>query len=388
MENYNIAILSSHPIQYKAPLFKAISNNSNISLIVYFQNKIGINTSIYDKDLKKDIKWDIPLLEGYDYEFLNNKFSIFKKLLQSRHDCILISSYSKLSSWLAFLAAYLSGTKIIFRGEADPLQKKSAFKSVFKKITITPFLKNIDAILYSFELNKQYYKNFGVPEEKLFFFPCAVDTERFQNTLSDFKKERNKLRQGFGIKENDFVIGFTGKLIKRKRPFDLLKSFRNINKKDLSIEGNIHLLYVGSGKLENNLKSFVEEKNIKNVHFAGFKNQSELPYYYNIMDLFVLPSKKDPSPKVLNEAMSFSLPIITTNKVGTAPDMIVGEGVGVAVEVGNIDQIKDNILKIINNDDLRSDFKNNALKATDKWSFEEDVNGLIEAINFIENKDK
>jgi len=95
-------------------------------------------------------------------------------------------------------------------------------------------------------------------------------------------------------------------LIDRKCPLDLFRAYEFLTKNN-NFSKNIHLLFIGDGKLKPEIKKYVKENNIRNIHFFGFKDQSELPYYYNAMDFFVLPSDKDPSPKVLNEALGFGL---------------------------------------------------------------------------------
>jgi glycosyltransferase involved in cell wall biosynthesis len=112
----------------------------------------------------------------------------------------------------------------------------------------------------------------------------------------------------------------------------------------------------------------------------------ELPYYYNIMDVFVLPSEEDPSPKVINEAMGFGLPVIGTNKVGTIFDMIVNTGSGFMVKVGDIEDIASKITKIASDRNLEKTLKKRSLGVVSQWSYENDINGFLEALQFISAK--
>ena len=69
---YRLAILTSHPIQYQAPLFKKLAERPEIDLTVYFCWDFGAGKKSLDAEFGKKIKWDIPLLEGYEYKFLKN----------------------------------------------------------------------------------------------------------------------------------------------------------------------------------------------------------------------------------------------------------------------------------------------------------------------------
>lgn len=67
-----LAIISSHPIQYNAPLFKLLTQRGNLSVKVFYTwGKQSIEPK-YDPGFGKTIQWDIPLLDGYNYEFLEN----------------------------------------------------------------------------------------------------------------------------------------------------------------------------------------------------------------------------------------------------------------------------------------------------------------------------
>jgi len=67
-----IAIVTSHPIQYNAPLFKRLAGVSCIDLLVFYTwGKDGAGKK-YDPDFNREISWDLPLLEGYDYRFCEN----------------------------------------------------------------------------------------------------------------------------------------------------------------------------------------------------------------------------------------------------------------------------------------------------------------------------
>ena len=82
------------------------------------------------------------------------------------------------------------------------------------------------------------------------------------------------------------------------------------------------------------------------MHFVGFKNQSEISEFYSITDIFVLPSEFDPAPKSLNEAMNFSVPVITTNKVGTSYELVRDANAGFQYKLGDIGKLASLIEKL------------------------------------------
>ena len=105
------------------------------------------------------------------------------------------------------------------------------------------------------------------------------------------KKRIYEFRKELGINEEAIVILFMGKLIEKKRPLDLLKAYEFLNSKFHIL--NSSLLFVGDGVLRLELEKYVKDNNLKNVYFAGFKNQTELPKYYTLADVLVLPSGRE-----------------------------------------------------------------------------------------------
>lgn len=395
MKKYKLAILTSHLVQYHAPLFKKIAKTPLIDLFVYYYWDFRAE-GVYSKDFQRRIQWDIPFLDCYKYKFLKNYSlkpssdfwgqinpSIIWELRRNNYDAILVFGYNSFTNCLVFLTKWFHKTPIILRGEADLNKKIGFFKKNIKIVVLKLLFRIIDAFLYSYSLNKKFFHFYGAPDKKLFFYPCAVDNERFSREYKVLSGKRKELRKKLGIGEKSIIILFSGTLIKRKRPFDLLRAYELITKSYKLKAKILALIFVGDGALRPELENYTKEHSLKNVHFAGFKNQTELPKYYAIADIFVLPSELDPSPKVLNEVMNFGVPIITTTGVGTAEDLIVESKCGFIYEAGNIDSLFQYLKTLIEDSELRKKSGENSLKTIQRWSFDKDIDGVIAALKYI-----
>ena len=471
MTKYKLAILTSHPIQYQTPLFQLLAKQTEIDLTVYFCWDFGVSEPTHDSGFGKEIKWDISLLEGYKYKFLKNysfkpssKFwgqinpRIIKELILGTSDvhningnfgtsdvqlkktnAILTYGWNSFSNWLAFLTAFLKKIPVFLHAE-NPLNQellKPKWKIKIKKIILGWLFRRISAFLYIGEENKKFYQYYGVPEEKLVFCPYAVDNSRFMAASDELGVMRNELRKKQGIGKDDVVILFVGKLIRKKRPMDLLRAFSilrtsdiprgstspmsdfpniddstawksdiaklkgesNIAKSDVQHEsasmfgtsdfgGNptsrtsdVHLLYVGDGELRPNLEKYTKEHNLKNIYFLGFKNQTELPEYYTIADIFVLPSGVGETwGLVVNEAMCFGLPIIVSDVVGCGPDLVKHGENGYIYPVGNIEKLTDYLEDLIKNPEKRKSFGKKSFEIIQEYTYEKDIKGILEAL--------
>lgn len=396
MGKYKLAVLTSHPIQYQAPLFKLLAQRQEIDLTAYFCWNVGVEKEAFDLEFGKKIKWDIPLLEGYKYKFLKNfslksssefwgqiNFGIINELKKNKYDFILIFGWNSFTNWLAFLTAFIFKIPVLLRGE-NPLNQellKPKWKIKIKKIILGRLFRHISAFLYIGEENKKFYRYYGAPEGKLFFVPYAVDNERYIAAAENFKPQKQKFRNELGIKQNDVVVLFVGKLIEKKRPMDLLLAYQQLTTNNLQFKKEVHLLYVGDGVLKEKLNQYVKENNLKNVHFVGFKNQTELPQYYVISDIFVLPSGEGETwGLVVNEAMCFELPAIVSDAVGCSSDLVKNGENGYIFLLGNVEKLADLLLELVIDSKKRDDFGKKSFEIIKNYSFDNDINKIIKII--------
>jgi glycosyltransferase involved in cell wall biosynthesis len=153
------------------------------------------------------------------------------------------------------------------------------------------------------------------------------------------------IKNELGIPAENKVILFSGKYIQKKRPLDLLKAFEQLSNKNYS------LLMMGEGELRNEMEQYIANKQLKNVQLTGFVNQTDIPKYYTVADIFVMCSGAGETWGLsVNEAMNFELPVIVSRTCGSAHNLI-NEGVnGYAVDEGDITGLSQAIDKVLSND--------------------------------------
>ena len=381
-KNNKIKLLyfASHFIQYNIGLFRSISKIECLDFEVIFEDKIGLKPA-YNKDFNQIICWYIDLINGYRHKFIKNYSanplgnffsrinpSIIPLLIFEKPSYVILHGYSRLSDWILFYTAKFLNIKIIFRGEAT-LKKNDLIKSwkfKFKNFIISHLLKNCYKVLYSCSGNKKYWEFYKVKNEKLLFFPCAVDNEFFQSKSAEYQSKKQENKNLLGIDNDDLVILFLSQFTKHKRPLDLLKAVSLIDNKKIT------LLFVGDGAEKKKIENFAQQNKIK-AKFVGFKNQSEISKYYSISDLSIVISEYDPSPKVINEAMNFKIPIIVSDVVGTAHDLVKEGENGFIVKVGDINEISQKIDFVNKNKKLISEMGKKSLEIVNNWSFKKNA---------------
>ena len=393
-KRYRLAILQRHPIQYHSPIFREIARSEEIDLTVLFLDNAGMK-SYFDRTMNAVIKWDVPLLKGFRHEFLANwspckkrklflnRFNpqILWRLRRGRYDGVLIQGYDTASNLLALLIARLRGLDIIFRGEVVLLPgQTSSGKNYFKSRIIRMFLRNSNAVLFTCKGNKRFFQHYGCQDSKLYSFPCAVDNAYFRMRRVQLRESGNNLRKELGIEEKTLVALMAGRMDINKSQRDLLKAVGRLQAKALDIA----TVFVGDGPERTHLESLVKKEKVQQAYFVGFKNQSEISAYYDMADVFCLCSKADRSPKVINEALNFELPIISSDRPGTLGDSILEGENALVYEYGNVQALADCLEKLILEPERRREMGKRSIELSDELSLQADVAGLERAVRDLQ----
>lgn len=321
-----LAIITTHPIQYNAPLFALLAKRKNIYIKVFYTWGREVLKDKYDPGFGKVVEWDIPLLEGYEYEFAENVAA--DKGSHHFNGIINPGLVNAVSSWgadallvygwafrghLSLMKKMKGRLPVFFRGDSTLLDKQQLIKYWLRRAYLWNVYRHIDKALYTGQHNKAYFKWAGLKDKQLLFAPHVVDNDRFKPQQALHKEE---LRRAFQLPAGKFLFLFAGKLEPKKNPLLLLDAFL-----DMAAPGAC-LVMAGEGVLLQQLKDKSAGNN--NIFFLPFQNQSKMPALYQLADCFVLPSQGPGETwgLAINEAMAAGIPVIASDKCGASPDMI------------------------------------------------------------------
>jgi glycosyltransferase involved in cell wall biosynthesis len=258
-----------------------------------------------------------------------------------------------------------------------PAWKKWLKKIYFKKI----LFKNAAGFLISGSVNENFYKEYGVPKKKMIELHYSYGYEDFLTAAKELKLQRQNIRKYSGIKDNDFVLLFVGRLDEVKNIFTLLKAYKGINYK------NKKLFIVGDGPLRPQIEKYIKDLKIQGVNLKGFQQREYLINFYIVSDALVLPSTDEPWGMVINEAMCFGLPIIASDKVGAAVDLVQDGYNGFIFPSENIEKLADCIEKLINlTANQRQIFGGRSFEIINKWvSSVDPEQQMIKTLELLKN---
>jgi glycosyltransferase involved in cell wall biosynthesis len=388
---FRLAYLVSHPIQYQAPLLQRLAAHPEISLHVYYMDDQGVRPSL-DPEFGVRVQWDIPLLEGYAWTLLRNRSwwpgadhplrfihpSVAGTLSRERYDALIVHGYAHATEWLAFWGAARSRTPVLLRGESNLLARRPPWLAAAKRMALTVLLRRIHGALAIGTLNHDFYRAYGVPEDRIFFVPYAVDNARFQRDAERWQASRHQLRTDLGLPAGLPVVLYVGKLIPRKRPLDVVEAYARI-----AADHPAAIVFVGEGSERPRLEAAIAGHRLSHVSITGFVNLSGIGRYYAAADVLVLPSSHEPWGLVLNEGMCFGLPVVASDAVGAAPDLVRPGENGFVYPTGDIGNLASALRRLLADPVQRSAMGARSREIVARFSYDADVEGIVAALRRV-----
>ncbi|MEY3481400.1 MAG: hypothetical protein RIQ71_2175, partial [Verrucomicrobiota bacterium] len=204
-----LIVLTSHPIQYQAPLWRALAaeTGGGLDFEVWFLTDQGVRHT-EDKDFGKAFAWDVDLLSGYPHRFLElvgkwdlRKFNgiplakpIGDSLRGAGATALWVEGWRFKPFWDAIDAAKRMGIPVFLRGEtSDKIAEKSGLFGLVRNFALHRLFAKVDYFLAIGQASRRFYRKHGIPERKLIDAPYCVDNEFF-------RRESGKIR---GLKEQE-----------------------------------------------------------------------------------------------------------------------------------------------------------------------------------------
>ena len=378
-----LAILASHPIQYQAPIFRQLSKKCDLT--VFFAHE-STQTDQSNAGFGVGFEWDVDLLSGYAYEFLENVSpqpdlnhfsgcdtpSIGTTLADGQYTILFVMGWHFKCFLQGVWAAKRLGLPVIVRGDSHLETPRSAAKRIAKRMAYPVALRSFDAALYVGARSRCYWEHYRYPKERLFFSPHCVDNAWFAQRAT--AEARQRLRDEHGIDREAKVVLFAGKLLPFKRPLDIITAATVLALQ----RPNLTVLIAGSGELGSTISTVAREKGVHVAHL-GFCNQSEMPAVYAAADALVLPSAGETWGLVANEALACGRPIIVSSACGCADDLAADGVAGRVFSMGDTNALAATIDAVLANPPSKEAINRKAAN----YSLDKAVEGIESALGAV-----
>lgn len=364
-----ILFITNIPVPYRVDFFNTLGKF--VDLTVIFEAKLVRGIS-FDWKNEDDLNFKPIFLSNSFIEEKKVDWKILKHIKKNEYDMVVATNYSYYTETVAILKLIFSKIPFVFEIDGGIIRNENKIQYNTKRFLLSK------PILY-FSPSKSSDEcliHYGADKEKIVRYPF---TSVLKNDISDnivTNEEKAQLRAELGIKEKNIVL-YIGQYIYRKGLDVLLNATPYINDKSSTA-----IILVG-GNATKEYEDIINKNKFENIYFVPFQNKDNLSKYLRCADLFVLPTREDVWGLVINEAMAYGLPIITTDKCVSGIELIENEENGYIVQSENSELLGEKINLILDNKNLRDSMASNNLKKISSYTIEEMVKRHIEVFEKI-----
>ncbi len=349
MEKPKLSFYTNIPTPYQICFFDELAKLFDLKVIYYAATE-------------SNRQWNFSQQDEYEIKILKNNFIahffqkwivdfhfswlIFSVALKDKSEYVIIGGgYWTPNSFISLLISKIRSKKIAYFSEALFVAKNKSLyvlKWLFLRIVSTC----CNAIFCTGKKAAESFVKFKVYTPK-FIIPYNINPDKFQK----FDDDRLAFLKKIYKPNNEVVILSSGSLIERKGMDILIEAFKKINLT------NARLLIIGDGPYKEQLQKLVGTD--KRIIFAGFQDPTQIPLFFRIADIFAFASRYDGWAVVINEAVAANLPIICSDQVGAAIELIRSQENGILCRSEDITEFKVAMECLLADTNKRDEIKNN-----------------------------
>ncbi len=355
-----VAWVAEIPVPYRVGLYRRLREEGGLELKLFF-----CAATQADRD------WNVTL-NGVPHTVIRGatvgvkpreQFSlranpgIWGELSRFRPDVVVVGGYAHLTMQWAMLWCRCHRVPYVINSESHHRRARGGLLRAMKRLPVRYFVSGAAAGLPTGSLAREYLISYGGRADRMFLLPNTCDVTRFSREREPTTACRDTVRRELGLGTGPVVL-FVGRLTLAKGVDTLLRAFAALcadegpagvgsprkSDDDRTVPRHApdapHLLIVGEGEQRAELEALAGALRIAaRVRFAGSMPWEGLPLTYAAVDLFVLPSRFEPWGAVVNEALASGLPVIASDAVGCAQDLVQPGLNGWIVPAGDVSSL-------------------------------------------------
>jgi glycosyltransferase involved in cell wall biosynthesis len=386
-KRYRLLVVPSHPVQYASANFRQMARHPGLDPLVAYCSLRGAEAGP-DPEFGTTVQWDVPLLDGYPWVSVENKGNglegfwglrnpdLWKIVREGNFDALLcLTSYRRASFWICYFAARTRRIPFFFGTDASTIEPRDqrGWKRFIKRLTWPMLFRLASQVVVVSTPGFELVRSLGIPPERIALLHNTVDNDWWLSASE--RVDRAAVRSTWGVSEREKIIVFCAKLQQWKRPLDLLRAFAKAGISEST------LLIAGEGPLRLEIEAEIAALGLgMRARVLGFVNQSRLPSLYTAADLMVLPSEYEPFAMVVNEAMLCGCPVMISDHVGAAHDLVEPVFPDFVFPCGNLEAIASTLRHAFSDPERLKLLRQAARKHMENWSPRENVAAVYATI--------
>lgn len=364
-----IMFLVNLPSPYRVQFFSELGKFCDLTVVYERKSASDRNP---EWNTKSDNTFKEIYLDGINIGNDNSLSLKILKYLNNDYDYIVIGMYSTLTAIISIIYMSLRKIPFIINSDGGFIKKESHRKYKLKKFLIG----TASAWLSTGKLTNQYLIHYGAKERHIFIYPfSSIMKDDILSTLLTVNQKR-QYKSKLNMREEKIILS-VGQFIYRKGYDVLFDACDGL--------GNNIGIYIVGGKPNKEYLKLRKDKNLTNLHFVDFKKKSELVDYYKAADIFVLPTREDIWGLVVNEAMGYALPVITTDRCISGTELVSNGVNGFIVRTDSAEDLRKALILLSEKCDLKK-FGLASLQTAQEYTIEKMVKRHLEIFDSLKNE--
>ncbi len=344
-----VLIVFNHPAPYKVKLFNELSKHIDLDVIFERRKALNRNKQFYNQKIQFNAMFCSGIKLGKE-NVISHKVKSYIKKHHNDYDTIIMNGYSTFAEMLALNYMIKNHIPYTLMVNGGVIKNDSKIKLKLKQ----KYISNANKYLAPNDESSRYLQHYGAKKEEISLFPYSNIMQKDILTMSEINK----------IKSNGCFVS-VGQFIERKNNEQLIRIFKNRKEK---------LLLVGEGPLKKKYLNIIKTENITNVDIIGYLPENLLFALLKKSKALVSLSKEDIYGHTIIEALANGIPVIASNRILSALQIIKKEYNGFVVDINDDEEIND----VLNKTDQID--KINCIESILKFTIEESAKTIIEKL--------
>jgi glycosyltransferase involved in cell wall biosynthesis len=368
----HVVFVLQEPTPYRTPHLERLAARPDLEVTV-----------VYAARTVQRREWDVPAedartiyLSGpslpatrllqHDYALTPGIWPLLTRL---RPDVVVVGGWSLMATQLAIVWARTHRVPYVVMSDNHLREPRPAWVRAVKRVVLRRIVPQAAAALTPGSLGRAHLEHYGAA--RVVVFPLTVDVAATAEAVDHLRARRDELRDSFGVAGDGLCVLTVARLIAQKNVDVLLRA---------ASRAAVHVLVVGSGPQEADLRELAASLGVR-VTFTGFLADERLLEAYAAADVFALLSARETWGVVVNEAAAAGLPLVLTDAVGAAADLLEPGENGELVPVGDALETAAALARLAADPALRARYGRRSREIVSAWGYDESVSALAALVD-------
>ena len=371
-----VAAVFPEPTPYRAPLLDRVAGRPEVDLtVLYAARTVAARTwevhplhrAVYLRGAalpgaRRILRHEYPVTPGID-----------RALREARPDVVVVSGWSTFAAQAAIAWCRARHVPYVLVVESHDVDPRPGWRRAVKGFVVPRVVRGASSVLVTGTLARRSMVARGAHPERVRVFANTIDVDAFGERAEGLAASRTGFRERLGASTDDVVVLSVARLAREKGHDVLLRAV------DAAADERLLLVVAGDGPERARLEGLAEELGAR-ASFVGDVSWERVVELYVAADVFALLSRAEPWGVVVNEAAACGLPLVLSDRVGAAHDLLRDGENGVLVPAGDVGAAAEALRRLAADPDLRAAYGSGSRRIVADWGYDPSVEGLLAAV--------